>query len=181
KSRKDSITAFRGNLVKDPGFEDTSSPGIPASTYARNGGDRGATFFTDNREHVEGNQSVRLVTPTDNGGTKLRFFPVNAARGRTYILSLWAKTDPEQDHRDTIFKNRRHYFRVSLGESGTSEFNLGSEWKQYATYFTIPANSELPPRTNIILEMPSAGVGWFDMVQLFEAVDVKKCRVPGAF
>ena len=63
------------NLIKDPGFEDISSPGIPSSCYARPGGDRGATYFLDSREHYDGNHSVRIITPENDKSVALRFFP----------------------------------------------------------------------------------------------------------
>jgi hypothetical protein len=178
KPLKDTITPFPGNLVKDPGFEDISSPGVPASCYARNGGDRGATYFLDSREHVEGNQSVRLITPEENKSIKLRFFPINVSNGRTYIISVWAKTDPELRPAGNSGKNNLQQFEISLGEFGTRRFTLGSEWQQFVTFVTIPYYNDLPPRTNIILQMPSAGTGWFDMLQVFEGVDIKRSINP---
>ena len=65
------------------------------------------------------------------------------------------------------------YFDIGLGEFGKTRFTPGSEWKQFVTFVTIPADNELPPKTNVILQMPGAGVGWFDMLQAFEAVDIK--------
>ncbi|MCJ7447251.1 MAG: carbohydrate binding domain-containing protein [Bacteroidales bacterium] len=178
KPQKELITPFPGNLVTDPGFEDINSPGVPASCYARNGGDRGATYFLDSREHIEGNHSVRLITPKENSSVRLRFFPVAVNPGRTYIISVWAKADPEQRPAVVTIKNKMQYFEISLGEFGTKQFTLESEWKQFVTFVTIPYNNDLPPRTNIILQMPSAGVAWFDMLQVFEGVDIIRSTNP---
>jgi len=172
--RKDTVIAFPGNMILDPGFENITSPGVPSACYSRNGGDRGATYFLDSREHVEGNHSVRLITPREKSSIKLRFFPINVSKGRTYIISVWAKCDPERRPLFNSTKTDDQYFEISLGESGIRRFILEMEWKQFVTFVTIPYEDELPPRANIILQMPSAGVAWFDMLQVFEGVDIDK-------
>jgi hypothetical protein len=177
KNNDDTLKSWSGNLIKDPGFEDVSSPGVPASCYARNGGDRGATYFLDSREHIEGNHSVRIVTPRDEGSIKLRFFPFNARNGGAYYISVWAKADPEQG----LFgneKNNAQYFEVSIGDFGKTRFELSSVWQEYVTIVTIPYYNDQPPRTNVILQMPSAGVAWFDMLQAVECADINKSINP---
>ncbi|HUV01044.1 MAG TPA: carbohydrate binding domain-containing protein [Bacteroidales bacterium] len=187
KSRKEVVKPYPGNLVKDPGFEDISSPGVPAACYAWNNGDRGATYFLDSREHYEGNHSLRLVTPAENKSVRLRFFPFNLSNGKTYIVSVWAKSDPEQrailnnSVSEEIQGNQKsgaQYFEIGLGEFGKTRFVPGKEWQQFVTFITIPGNSELPPKTNVILQMQGAGVAWFDMVQVFEAVDLQRSVNP---
>jgi len=183
KRIRESVKPYPGNLVKDPGFEDISSPGIPASCYAWNEGDRGATYFLDSREYFEGNHSLRIVTPEQNKSIRLRFFPVNVTQGRTYVISIRAKADPEQ--RPILNSNTGdlndlppQYFEISLGESGKTRFIPGDGWKQFITSVTIPVDEELPPRMNVVLSMPGSGVAWFDMLQVFEAVDLKKSVNP---
>jgi hypothetical protein len=175
KPRTDTLKPWRGNMIKDPGFEDISSPGIPASCYAWNAGDRGATYFLDPREHVEGNHSLRMITPRENRSVRLRFFPVPVSPGRTYYISVRAKSDPEQ-RPDRLNKSR--YFELSLGEYGSERFALGSEWQEFVTGVTIPENDSIPPKTNVILQMPSAGVAWFDLLQVIEGVDIGQCVNP---
>ncbi len=177
KPRNDTLTSYPGNLIKDPGFEDTSSPGVPASCYARNGGDRGATYFLDSREHVEGNHSVRFVTPKDNNGVRLRFFPISVMNGKKYLVSIWAKADPEQGL-NVNNKSKPLEFEIALGESVSRRFALDSEWKQFVTIVTIPYNSDQPSRTNVILQLPSAGIAWFDMLQVIECYDIKRSINP---
>jgi hypothetical protein len=180
KLRKEPVSAFRGNLIKDPGFEDTSSPGVPAACYAWNEGDRGATFFLDSREHFEGNHSLRLITPRENMGSRLRFFPVNVSNGRTYIISIWAKTDKTIDNSAAVNLNsnpvkpsvKTLYFEIGFGDFGKKRFYPGNEWQEFVTTVTIPPDNMLPSRTNVILRMPGAGTAWFDMLQVFEAVDI---------
>ncbi|HQG63150.1 MAG TPA: hypothetical protein PK719_05805 [Bacteroidales bacterium] len=179
KPKRDTLFRWKDNLIKDPGFEDVSSPGVPASCYARNGGDRGATYFLDSREHFEGNHSIRLVTPKENGTIRLRFFPVKVMAGRTYYISIRAKTDPEQGLiKDTASIHPR-YFEISLGGYGNRKFELSPDWQEFVTSVTIPYPEEdLQPKLNVILQMPSAGTAWFDMLQLIEAVDINKSVDP---
>jgi hypothetical protein len=172
------IKPWRYNLILDPGFEDLSTPGVPSACYARGNGDRGATYFPDPQEYIEGNHSVRLVTPTENSSIKLRFFPVRVRPGATYMVSVYAKTNPEQRITADSNINKPRYFEISLGEFGSTSFTLEKEWKEFVTFVTIPFNNELPPKMNLILQMPSAGVGWFDMVQVMECIDIKQSINP---
>jgi len=183
KRSQESVKPYPGNLVKDPGFEDISSPGIPASCYAWNGGDRGATYFLDSREHYEGKHSLRIVTPEQNKSIRLRFFPINIIKGRTYVISIYAMADPEQ--RPVLKINAvdsielpPQYFEISLGETRKIRFIPENKWNQFVTSVTIPFNKELPSRMNVILSMPGSGVAWFDMLQVFEAVDLKRSVNP---
>ncbi|MFH0842156.1 MAG: hypothetical protein V1903_05995 [Bacteroidota bacterium] len=173
KKINDNVKPYPDNLIRDPGFEDISSPGVPASCYARNGGDRGATYFLDSREHIEGSHSVRLVTPQENRGARLRFFPVETDIGRKYLISVWARTDPEQGEVGSIKE-----FEVAFGEAGKRSFRLENEWKQFVTIVTIPYDSELPAGTNVILHLKSAGVAWFDMLQVIECYDINRSINP---
>jgi hypothetical protein len=176
--RKDTIKQWADNLIKDPGFEDISSPGVPASCYARNGSDRGATYFLDSREHIEGNHSVRLITPRENGSAKLRFFPVKVMNGKTYYISIWAKADNIQDRSYENNLSKPLYFEISFGEFGSERFMLTGEWQEFVTNVTIPYYNDLPSATNVILQMPSAGVAWFDMLQVSPAVEIRQCINP---
>ncbi len=170
KSHKEIIKPYPGNLLADPGFENSPAPGVPASCYARGNGDRGATYFTDTREHFEGTHSIRLITPVENGSIRLRFFPFPVRNGGTYLISVRAKADIEN--------NSPQYFEISFGEFGTSKFELTDGWKEYVTNVTIPYYNDLPPRTNVILQMSSAGVAWFDLLQVIECVDIKQSINP---
>jgi hypothetical protein len=177
KPDKDTIEPYPGNLMKDPGFEDISSPGVPASCYARNGGDRGATYFLDSREHIEGNHSVRLVTPEENKGVRLRFFPVSVMNGRKYLISVRARSDPEQGLAGNA-NIKPIEFEIALGESDSKRFTMESGWKEFVTIVTFPYYTDQPPRTNVVLHMPSAGVAWFDMLQVIECADIKQSINP---
>jgi hypothetical protein len=170
---KETIKPFKGNLTPDPGFEVIASIGVPASCYSWNEGDRGSTYFLDSREHLEGNHSLKLVTPLENKGTRLRFFPIIISKGRSYMLSIWAKTDSSFN-----MKGNTPIFELGLGEYGSERFYPGNEWRQFVTFVTIPSDTIPSPRANAILRMPGKGTAWFDMIQVFEAVDINRSINP---
>jgi hypothetical protein len=165
------------NLIKDSGFEDLSAPGLPSACYARPGGDRGATYFIDTREYVEGNHSLRIITPVEDKSLAIRFFPLSVRAGGSYTISIWAKSDPEQRFFDvTKQKNTRlyekkempQYIEVLFGEFGRARFVPDSRWRQYVTFVTIPSDTLARFKTNLILKMPGQGVAWFDVVKVTE-------------
>ncbi|MFA5819778.1 MAG: hypothetical protein WC854_10955 [Bacteroidales bacterium] len=177
KTEKPALTASNKNLIKDPGFEDVSSPGIPSACYARPGGDRGATYFLDTREHYEGNHSVRIITPEKNKSVSLRFFPFSVKAGASYTISIRAKSDPEQrlfmlpTEEDVLLNGKKQmpqYVEILLGEFGRARFVPDKEWRRYVTFVTIPADTLDSFKTNLILKMPGQGVAWFDQVKVLE-------------
>jgi hypothetical protein len=166
------------NLLKDPGFENLFTPGVPSSCYARPGGDMGATYFTDSREYFDGNHSLRLVTPAEDKSITIRFFPCQVKAGFSYMISLWAKSDPEQrflssaDSVNFALKNYPPQFaEVSFGDFATARFIPEKEWKRFVTFVTIPADTTATLRTNLVLRMPGQGVGWFDQMKVMEETD----------
>ncbi|HKK41865.1 MAG TPA: hypothetical protein VJ963_05595 [Bacteroidales bacterium] len=167
----------KNNLLRDPGFEDMSTPGIPTACYARPGGDRGATYFLDTREHHSGDHSLRLITPEQDKGVSVRFFPFKVMPGKTYVISLWAKSDPDQrffivtkkkKDRLLVKKDTPQYVEVSLGNFGKARFVPGRTWKEYMIFVTVPEDSIPGFRTNMVLSMPGQGVAWFDDIKVFE-------------
>ncbi|MDO9340361.1 MAG: hypothetical protein Q7T72_07530, partial [Bacteroidales bacterium] len=163
KTEKPALTASNTNLIKDPGFEDVSSPGIPSACYARPGGDRGATYFLDTREHYEGNHSVRIITPEKNKSVSLRFFPFSVKTGASYTISIRAKSDPEQrlfmlpTEKDDLLNGKKQmpqYVEILLGEFGRARFVPDKEWRRYVTFVTIPVDTLASFKTNLILKMP---------------------------
>jgi hypothetical protein len=170
------VRQWTGNMIVDPGFEDLTSPGIPSACYARPGGDRGATYFLDPRISYEGNNSLRLITPSENKSINIRFFPVKVKAGSSYMISIWAKADPEQrfsvddslvTHVKSV-KSSLQYAEAGLLEFGTARFVPATEWKQFVTFVTIPSDTLPEIKANVILRMPGQGVAWFDMLQVIE-------------
>ncbi len=167
------IKPFKNNMLADPGFENISSPGIPSACYARPGNDRGATYFTDPRVAFEGNYSLRLVTPKENSGVTLTFYPVKVKPGNSYMISVWAKCDPEQRLTDSVSNSlgknpMPQYVEMGLGNFHRARFIPESEWRQFVTFATIPEDTVPEIKTNVILKMPGQGVGWFDLIQIIE-------------
>ncbi len=167
----------RINLIRDAGFEDLSGPGLPSACYARPGGDRGATYFLDTREHKEGNHSLRIITPEENKSLAIRFFPCSVRAGTSYTISIWAKSDPEQrflyatkQEKSRLYLNNEipQYVEVSFGEFGRARFIPDKEWREYITFVTIPNDTTALFKTNLILKMPGQGVAWFDQVKVME-------------
>jgi len=173
KTEKTGSPALLENLLKDPGFEDLSSPGIPSACYARPGGDRGATYFLDSREHYKGNHSVRMITPQQDNSAALRFFPFQVKAGSSYTISLWAKSDPEQ-RLLSLNTSVPQYVEVLLGEFGRSRFVPDSKWRRFVTFVTIPADTLASFKTNLIIKMPGQGVAWFDEIKVSEDIQVKR-------
>lgn len=173
-TKNDTVKPFPGNLILDPGFEDLSSPGVPSACYAWNIGDRGATYFTDSRDAVEGYHSLRLVTPKQDESIRLRFYPFNVKGGSTYYVTIWAKGDKES----SSDKSKTQYFEISLGNYGKKQFALTDDWKQYIHGFYVPYDENTPAKLNVALSMPSPGKGWFDMVQVFEGSEIKRSMRP---
>lgn len=166
-------TAALDNLVIDPGFEDLSTPGVPSACYVRPGGDNGATYFIDSREHYEGDHSLRLFTPGQSKSVTIRFFPVKLKPGATYTISIMAKSDTEQRFNIVDDKTRpviKHpqFVEVSLGEFSNTWFVPGTDWRQFVTTVTIPDNAPSSLKTNLALKMPGQGVAWFDQVRIVE-------------
>ena len=165
------------NLIKDPGFENTYSPGIPSACYARAGGDRGATYFTDSREYFDGYHSLRLITPKEDAAVGIRFFPCQVKAGSSYMISIWAKSDPEQrfnaatlrqDDRLSEKEPMPQYAEIQFGDFGRARFAPTEKWRRFVTFITIPSDTTATFRTNLILRMPGQGVGWFDQVKVME-------------
>jgi hypothetical protein len=173
KQAADTIKAWSGNMVTDPGFEYVTSPGVPTSCYASGSYDRGATYFLDPRERVEGNFSLRIRTPAEGESVTIKLFPVTVNTGSSYLVSVWAKGDPEQrfqpdDKPATDKVKDPQYAEVGLGTCGTAHFVPTPEWKQYIARITVPPDTVPRRKTNVILRMPGQGVAWFDMIQLIE-------------
>lgn len=177
KPESNASEASSTNLIKDPGFEDLSSPGLPSACYARPGGDRGATYFLDTRNFLEGSHSLRIITPEENKSLAIRFFPIRVKAGASYTISLWAKSDPEQRFsfvtnqeisRLYLKTEKPQYVEILLGEFGKARFIPDKEWREYVTFVTIPNDTLALFKTNLILKMPGKGVGWFDVVKVIE-------------
>ena len=75
-------------------------------------------------------------------------------------------------------KEMHHISNLALGDYGKKRFYPGDEWQQFVTSVTIPGDTIPSPRANVILRVPGKGTIWFDMIQVFKAVDIKRSINP---
>ncbi|MBP6977971.1 MAG: FN3 associated domain-containing protein [Bacteroidales bacterium] len=182
----DNIHPF--NLTVDPGFEENQEPGIPSACYAGREGDRGATYFTDSRTSYQGYRSLKLVTPENDQGVQLSFYPVQLRTGQTYSCSVWAKAGKEirieekkSFFRKLSFKKKQPanlmQFRMSLGDA-SKVFDLDGEWRHYS--FVVPAVSEWKLiHLNPAIELISRGTAWFDLLEVIPDIIIQSRTIPG--
>ncbi|HWB93295.1 MAG TPA: carbohydrate binding domain-containing protein, partial [Puia sp.] len=138
----DSTLLSSGNMTLNPGFEKIVSPGLPIGSNtthtSRQKADPGATFFADPRQSREGMFSLRLITPVDSGGDRIRLVPLVVDKGNSYTVSVWARAKPQQ---------KMPVLRLAIDAMGeTHSFMLTDSWAKYNFTFTASASS-----TNAIL------------------------------
>ncbi|HEY4149635.1 MAG TPA: FN3 associated domain-containing protein [Chitinophagaceae bacterium] len=146
------------NMTFNPGFEEIVNPGLPVGANTKRTSqqkaDPGATFFADPGQSVEGMFSLRLITPTDSGGDKIRLLPMVMNKNDSYTVSVWAKARQ---------KDKMPVFRLAIDSMGQShDFELTATWKRYSFTFGAPSTT-----TNAILtlELLQQGTAWFDLLQ----------------
>lgn len=151
--------AAANNLTLNPGFEKIVSPGLAigagVTTTSHQKADAGATFFTDPAQHAEGMFSLRLITPADSAGKKIRLLPLVMNKGNSYTVSVWAKTK-QQEHLPA--------FRLAM-DAMQQEFTfpLTTEWKKYSFTYRAPSSSTTSIPT---LELIQQGTAWFDLLEV---------------
>ncbi|UII28647.1 carbohydrate binding domain-containing protein [Fulvivirga maritima] len=147
------------NLIVNPSFEEVTSAGQSIgfnktyTDFAQK--DLGATVFTDPRLSVDGMLSLRVISPRDNGGNKIRFLPLVVNKDNSYEVSIWGMAKAQE---------KMPSFTLSMKLMNEQRsFQLTSEWKKYSFVFTAPVSS-----TNnlLTLEMKDSGTGWFDLLQM---------------
>lgn len=155
---KASVVKRPGNLIYNPGFEQVLSPGLATgqslgeSPFGTT--DPAATVFVDSRTQHEGLFSLRLTTPQDSTGKRVRFLPIILQKGNTYQVSVWAKQKA----------GRPATFQLSIPACKQEhQFKLTPEWAQYDFLFQSDTTS-----TNAILNLDLIGQGtaWLDEVNV---------------
>jgi len=172
---------IKSNLVHDPGFEDNISVGTPSYCYAKNMGDRGASYFIDSRIAYQGNHSLRMVTPKENEGMRLSFYPLSLKKGKTYKISIWAKAQeiPEKKvsergffgkllNREPEIIDQSVVFKLALASISSRKFELDTEWKEYSFNVRLSSNGEDIVRGGPVLSLLSKSTAWFDLLQVIE-------------
>ncbi|WP_343689341.1 carbohydrate binding domain-containing protein [Chitinophaga sp.] len=153
----DSSVISGDNMTPNPGFEKIVSPGLPigsnVTSTSQRKADIGASFFADPRQHVEGMFSLRLITPVDSGGNKIRLVPMVMTKGNSYTVSIRAKAKVQE---------RMPAFRIAIDAMEQDHtYTLTPDWKEYNFTFQAPASST----TAILsLELIQQGTAWFDVL-----------------
>jgi hypothetical protein len=150
---------YASNMTLNPGFEKVVSPGIPIGSNIKSTSegkfDKAATFFTDDRTSKEGLFSLRLITPEDSGGQKIRLVPMVLNSGDSYTVSIWAKAKPQ---------SKMPTFRLAMTETNEEHaYTLTNDWQRYA--FTFKA-AHATTNAILTLDLISQGTAWFDVLQV---------------
>lgn len=167
------------NMLRDPSFEweYTLSGGVPASVYGGVGADRGATYSIDSRTAYHGSNSLRMMTPAQGQGCGISFYPLPHQIGKSYILTIWAKADPESLRNQP--KGKKMTFTVSLGGFASEEFELTDHWKCYELSATYDAAVSDVRALTSSLRLNGAGTAWFDLLQIVPDMDFTVSPIPG--
>jgi hypothetical protein len=150
---REAVAVSPSNLTVNPSFEDAANAGTPDGCYVTAGKDAGASLFVDSRAAYHGSHSLRLRTPIEGMGVTVRPFPIELKQGRTYDVSVWAKG---------LTPGLR--FRLGLDGIATDPqtFTMGTEWAKCV----LTGVAKKDGRGQIYLELVSAGVAWFDLLQV---------------
>lgn len=155
----DSTHLLPGNITLNPSFETIVSPGLPIGSNtthtSRGKADPGATVFADPRQSMEGIFSLRLITPVDSGGDRIRLVPFVVNKGNSYTVSVWARAKPQE---------KMPVLRLAIDAMGeTHSYPLTAAWRKYGFTFTASASS-----TNAILsfDLITRGTAWLDLLQV---------------
>lgn len=168
-------TVARGNLLVNPSFEESVEAGEIIGGAGGAGG-RGATLFPDPRIAYDGEFSLRLHNPFPNAGASRHLFPIDNESDRTYILSVWARTDARSLAVNRS-KGKKMTFKLYLHTLGEQEYELTEEWKRYELV--------CPPKEFIrthhggasgAITLVSEGTAWFDLAQITPEIAIQADR-----
>ncbi|MDP4261727.1 MAG: hypothetical protein Q8941_04290 [Bacteroidota bacterium] len=159
KTIQESTGVYPGNLTLNPGFEKIISPGLPIGSNTKKSfpgkEDAGASFFADPRQSVDGMFSLRLTTPVDSSGDKIRLLPIVIKAKNSYRVSIWAKAKEQE---------KMPSFRIGVEGPGQEKiFKLTKDWQQYS--FIFQSDSSFSAAI-INFDLLTAGTAWFDLVQV---------------
>lgn len=143
------------NALIDPSFEWDAAPSVPAAVYADVGAGRGATYFVDSRVAAHGRRSLRLHSPRDGEGVRIRPYAPAFVPERTYRFSVRARA------RTDGVTLRLH----NAAADDSLDVELTTNWRQYALDSAVHPVST---RAWLSLGLVSAGTAWIDDVELFD-------------
>ena len=174
--KQDVSNVCKGNLSVNPSFELSAEAGEMTGGSGGAGGN-GATLMPDTRVAFDGETSLRLHNPFPDAGAARNLFPIDNESDRTYILSVWAKTDTHSLILNRV-KGTKLTFSLTLGSLGEKEFELSdTAW----TKFELVCPPQEYKRTHhggvagsIILK--GEGTAWFDLVQITPEIFIHETR-----
>ena len=163
---QDSGKFYPGNLTGNPSFEKIVNPGLPiGSNTKKSFADKtaqGASFFIDPRQSVDGMFSLRMNTPVDSNGDKIRLLPVVIKANNSYNVSVWAKAKLQE---------KMPALRLNVeGPEKDKIFTLTKDWQQYSFLFSKDSSYS---SAIVSIELLTAGMAWFDMVQVTPEPQIK--------
>ncbi len=165
------------NMQYDYSFENVYSIAShqPSATYIGVGKDKGANYFLDSRTFVEGNHSLRVITPKDSTGVNIGLFPLPLQVGKSYIMTFWAKTDEEsmRNNPQGVIVN------ANLGRIINKNFKLTDKWTKFELSAAYENSVPDPRALGSSLKLMSQGVAWFDMVEIVPDMNITVAPVEG--
>lgn len=156
-----------GNLLVNPSFEESVEAGQTTGGSGGAGGrGNGATQLPDARIARDGEVSLRLNNPFPGAGAARSLFPIDNEQDRTYILSVWARTDRRSLEANAA-NGTKMTFRLALGSLGEKEFELTDSWRRYE----VVCPPQEYKRTHHggaagSITLLGEGTAWFDLAQI---------------
>ncbi|RHJ93544.1 hypothetical protein DW095_05365 [Bacteroides sp. AM07-16] len=164
-----------GNLLVNPSFEESVEAGEMTGGSGGAGG-KGATLFPDPRIAYDGEISLRLNNPFRNAGASRSLFPIDNESDRTYILSVWARTDA-RSLAENKKKGEKMTFKLSLNSLGEEEFELTDTWKKYELICPPKAYKRTHHGgASGAITLIGEGTVWFDLAQITPEISISTKR-----
>jgi hypothetical protein len=172
RHKPDQVKGYQpGNITFDPGFEDITTPGLPAFSNAFPGTDPGCTYFIDSRRHFEGEHSLRVNNPSVKPGNRLSFLTAAPDPKKSYTVSVMAKTG-FSSNKPGGKKGGPVQFRLTLG-TVEKTFECSDSWQSFQIngvrmLKTDLASGNITPQ----IELISKGTAWFDLLQVYPDMEI---------
>jgi hypothetical protein len=165
------LAVLPANLVYNPSYEISVNSAVPDGNYVGRhttcAADEAATFFADSRFSVEGRQSLRLGTPTDNAGLELApYYLGTLTPSSKYNFSVWIRGAVGDEA--VVFSFNTNVFATPPALSnGTLVLAAATSWQQHSVVLTTTAKPEIP---NFIpwmtYTLATAGTVWLDVLSI---------------
>jgi len=160
----------RFNLQINPSFEKYYSAGVPFGCYVSVQGDRGAGYYVDPLESFHGKHSLKLMTPTDDNGVVISFYPVDNHFSSSFYIRFAAKGNFASLYSDD---NKSH--ELSYTFAGVSDtVPLTSNWKLFENFIDYEKIKNFP-RAGLSFQLLDPGEAWIDDIFIAESPSLTCC------